>query len=273
MPGTYQLQSRPGIHPRRNIGNARQANIPRMIPITPSTCFPGRHTARTPDTIASRPATNPIEKTRSCPYPGSFVTQANAGSPNAAAIPKVTDETPIGEPCRPDEEFGAAAYANTFRSGEFACSLDADESMTLASGVAGHSTISLSHPRHQCHPWLNAWESTADDVDCADKYPDGRKLGRILSRIRAPTSDFEHVMPQEPPILNYSPAPGRTRIWGLSRGVWLLVAVSCTFVELAGLFATAGRATRWSDVLFVTVFSALGLVSFMNAIRLLFWAG
>ena len=74
-------------------------------------------------------------------------------------------------------------------------------------------------------------------------------------------------MTNERPIVDYAPNPPETRTWGLSRPVWLLVAGFCAFVEFAGWFATNWRMNGWSDIVFIAVLAAIGLVALINAIR------
>lgn len=67
--------------------------------------------------------------------------------------------------------------------------------------------------------------------------------------------------------------PPVPRVWGMSRHVWLLVAGFCAFVEFAGAFATNGRVNGWGGVAFIVVFAVVGVIAFMNALRLLWRAG
>jgi hypothetical protein len=71
---------------------------------------------------------------------------------------------------------------------------------------------------------------------------------------------------------SYKAVPAVPRLWGLSRGVWLLVAGFCAFAEFAAAFATNGRMGGWGDVVFVLVFAWVGVVAFINAVRLLWRA-
>jgi hypothetical protein len=59
----------------------------------------------------------------------------------------------------------------------------------------------------------------------------------------------------------------------MSRGVWLLVAAFCAFIELAANFATNGRVNGWGDISFIVVFAAIGLIALLNAGRLAWQAG
>jgi len=63
-------------------------------------------------------------------------------------------------------------------------------------------------------------------------------------------------------------APAVPRVWGLSRFVWLLIACFCAFVGFAGAFATNGHINSPNDVAFVLAFACLGVVAFVNALRL-----
>jgi hypothetical protein len=76
-------------------------------------------------------------------------------------------------------------------------------------------------------------------------------------------------MSSKPPIFDYEPIKLNrvTRVWGISRPIWVIVAGSCAFVEFAGWFATDGRINGWGDVTFVAAFAAIGLIALMNAIR------
>ena len=79
-----------------------------------------------------------------------------------------------------------------------------------------------------------------------------------------------------PEPINYeskAAVPQVPRLWGLSRYVWLLIAGFCGFIEFAGAFATNGRINGWGDVTFVLVFAVLGVIAFINALRLLWRAG
>lgn len=67
--------------------------------------------------------------------------------------------------------------------------------------------------------------------------------------------------------------PSATRVWGLSRPVWLLVAAFSGFVEFAGAFATNGRVSGWGDVAFILVFAVVGVMASANALRLVWRAG
>ena len=67
--------------------------------------------------------------------------------------------------------------------------------------------------------------------------------------------------------------PSVPRVWGLSRPVWLLLAAFCGFVEFARAFATNGRVNGWGDLAFILVFAVLGVMAFVNALRLLWRAG
>jgi hypothetical protein len=76
--------------------------------------------------------------------------------------------------------------------------------------------------------------------------------------------------------LNYeskTTVPPVPRVWGLSRYVWLLIAGFCAFVEFAGAFATNGRVNGRGDVAFIVVFAVVGVIAFVNALRLLWRAG
>jgi hypothetical protein len=79
----------------------------------------------------------------------------------------------------------------------------------------------------------------------------------------------------KPPPIDYESkkvVPEVPRVWGMSRGVWLLVGGFCAFVESAAHFAANGRIQGWGDMVFVLAFACLGVVAFMNALRLLWRA-
>jgi hypothetical protein len=66
--------------------------------------------------------------------------------------------------------------------------------------------------------------------------------------------------------------PSVPRLWGMPRSVWLLIAGFCAFAEVAGNFATNGRINGWGDIAFVLSFASIGVVAFINALRLLWRA-
>jgi hypothetical protein len=70
--------------------------------------------------------------------------------------------------------------------------------------------------------------------------------------------------------INYrSETPPPLRVWGMTWGVWLLIAAFCGFAEFTGAFATGGRVNGRADVAFILIFALIGVAAVITALRLL----
>lgn len=74
-------------------------------------------------------------------------------------------------------------------------------------------------------------------------------------------------MKGKPPAIEYEAAQRGTRVWGLGRPVWLLIAFFCAVAQIGGWFVANGRINGWLDVGFVIVLAVAGMLAVFNAWR------
>ena len=110
-------------------------------------------------------------------------------------------------------------------------------------------------------------------VCCVDDLRYGGQDRAIIERLGNDPNVCDFVIRGGEVVFAEAGSPSVQRIWGMARGVWLLVAGFCVFIEVAFWSATNGRINGWGDIGLFAMLSAVALLALLHAMVLRWRAG